>query len=211
MRSADSATPASVPEAVSRTYNSGIEINISREDMAFIAGIHTYIDIQQAYSLESSDLEKVYQIVTDVTRSNFDSISQRVISATERLHKNQLLIRIDGGGMSGRPLYDMTQLGKSIVKFLNETEKLTRQSLTIITSRIVSFLSDIRKALETSGSEAFWTEKVQIPLEVVVTELLEAIEKRQRGLDLEQNDVRSQISELLEKTGWKRWSLASNC
>jgi len=199
MAPADLAAPTSVPEAVSRAYRSGLEINISREDMAFIAGIYTYIDIQQVFSLESSDLEKVYQIVTDITRSNPDSISQRVISATERLHKNQLLIRIDGGGLSGRPLYDMTQLGKSIVKFLNETEKLTRQSLTIITSRIVSFLSDIRKSLESSGSETFWTEKVQIPLEVIVGELLEAIEKRQRGLDLEQNEVRSQISELLEK------------
>jgi len=32
-----------------------------------------------------------------------------------------------------------------------------------------------------------------------VGELLEAIERRQRGLDLEQNEVRSQISQLLEK------------
>ncbi|MBU2645254.1 hypothetical protein KKI24_11130 [bacterium] len=199
MRQADSKAPTSVPEAVSRAYHSGLEITISREDMAFIAGIHTYLDIQQIYALESSDLERVYQIVTDVTRSNPDSISQRVISATERLHKNQLLLRIDGGGLSQRPLYDMTQLGKSIVRFLHETEKLTRQNLTIITSRIIAFLSEIRKSLETSGSETFWSEKVQIPLECIVGELLEAIEKRQRGLDLEQNAVRSQISQLLEK------------
>lgn len=199
MGTADSTTPTSVPEAVSRAYHSGTEINISREDLAFIAGIHTYIDIQQVYALQSTDLEKIYQIVTDVTRSNPDSISQRVISATERLHKNQLLIRIDGGGMSQRPLYDMTQLGKSIVSFLNEKEKLTRQNLTIITSRIISFLSEIRKSLETSGSESFWIEKVQLPLQCIVGELLEAIEKRQRGLDLEQNEVRGQISQLLEK------------
>lgn len=196
---AESTEPSNVPEAVSRAYNSGIEINISREDMAFIAGIHTYTDIQQIYALEAADLEKVYQIVTDITHSNPESVSQRVISATERLHKNQLLIRIDGGGMSQRPLYDMTQLGKSIVSFLNEKEKLTRQNLTIITSRIISFLSEIRTSLETSGSETFWTEKVQLPLKCIVGELLEAIEKRQRGLDLEQNEVRSQISQLLEK------------
>lgn len=199
MGSADSSTPASVPEAVSRAFNAGLELNVSREDMAFIAGIHTYIDIQQVYSLESSDLEKIYRIVTDITGSNPESVSQRVISAVERLHKNQLLMRIDGGGMSGRPLYDMTQLGKAIIRFLNETETLTRQSLTIITARIVSFIAEIRRALETSGSGDFWSEKVQAPLEVVVGELLEAIEKRQRGLDLEQNEVRTQISALLEK------------
>jgi len=199
MGATDSTTPTSVPEAVSRAYNSGTEINIGREDLAFIAGIHTYLDIQQVYALQSTDLEKIYQIVSDVAGSNPESISQRVISATERLHKNQLLIRIDGGGLSQRPLYDMTQLGKSIVSFLNEKEKLTRQNLTIITQRIISFLSEIRKSLETSGSESFWTEKVQLPLECIVGELLEAIEKRQRGLDLEQNEVRSQISQLLEK------------
>lgn len=199
MGSADATTPASVPEAVSRAYQSGMELNVSREDMAFVAGIHTYIDIQQAWSLETADLEKIYGIVTDITHSNPESVPQRVISAIERLHKNQILMRIDGGGLSGRPLYDLTQLGKAIVKFLNETEKLTRQSLTIITSRIVSFLSEIRRALKTSGTDDFWREKVQVPLEVIVGELLEAIEKRQRGLDLEQNDVRAQISELLEK------------
>lgn len=189
-----------VPEAVSQAYNAGLQLNLNREDIAFIAGIYTYVDISRNNSLESGDLDKVYTIVNEVSHGNQDSISQRCQSAVERLLKNQLLIRIDGGGISHRPIYDITQLGKAIVGFLSTHQKLTRQNLTIITSRIIGFLAEIRMSLETSGTGRFWEEKVQIPLDCIVGELLGAIENRQRGLDLEQKKVREQISNLLEKS-----------
>ncbi len=188
-----------LPEAVSRAYNSNLQLNLNSEDIAFVAGIFTYIEIQQNFSLRFSDLEKIYNIVNEVTQGKQDSLSQRTLNAVERQLKNQLLIRVDGGGMSSTPTYDMTRLGKAIVSFLTNNEKLTRQNLTIITTRITGILADIRQALESSGSDRFWEDNVQMPLRHVVSELLEAIEKRQRGLDLEQNEVRKQISELLEK------------
>ncbi|MCP4755667.1 MAG: hypothetical protein GY866_32795, partial [Proteobacteria bacterium] len=199
MNQTETLSPASVPEAVSRAYNARLQLNVGREDIAFIAGIYTHIDIQQNYSLDFSALEKVYHIVNEVAHGNGEYLSQRAQNATERLLKNQLLIRVDGGGMSHQPLYDMTQLGKAIVNFMTNHEKLTRQNLTIITSRIIGFLAEIRKSLESSGSERFWEEKVLMPLGCIVGELLEAIEKRQKGLDIEQSEVRAQIGKLLEK------------
>ena len=189
-----------VPEAVSQAYNTGLQLSLNREDIAFIAGIHTYVDISHHNSLEAADLEKVYAIVNEVSHGNHDSLTQRGQRAVEQLLKNQLLLRIDGGGISQHPVYDITQLGKAIVGFLTTHQKLTRQNLTIITSRIIGFLADIRISLETSGTARFWEEKVQIPLDCIVGELLGAIEKRQRGLDLEQKEVREQISTLLEKS-----------
>jgi len=196
---AENQTPSSVPEAVSRAFHTGLNIHLNSEDIAFIAGIQTYVDVEHSFSLEFSDLEKIFYIVTEVARTNQDNLSQRTHNAVERLLKNQMIIRVDGGGISHRPVYDITQLGKAIVAFMNSNEKLTRQNLTIITSRIISFLADIRRALKNSGTQSFWEEKVLMPLGVVVSELLEAIEKRQKGLDIEQQEVRSEISELLEK------------
>ncbi|MBU3914363.1 hypothetical protein KKA14_02425 [bacterium] len=194
-----SSSVLNLPEAISKAYNSNLQLNLNREDIAFIAGIFTYIEIQQNFSLRFSDLEKIYTIVNEIAHGNQDSLSQRTQNAVERQLKSQLLIRVDGGGMSSTPNYDMTRLGKAIVSFLTNNEKLTRQNLTIITTRITGILAEIRKSLESSGSDKFWEDNVQMPLRHVVSELLEAIEKRQRGLDLEQNEVRKQISELLEK------------
>ena len=191
--------PSSVPEAVSRAFHTGMKLHLNSEDIAFIAGIQTYVEIEHSFSLEFSDLEKIFYIVNEIAKSSQDNLSQRTHNAVERLLKNQMIIRVDGGGISHRPVYDVTQLGKAIVAYMTSKTKLTRQNLTIITSRIISFLADIRRALTTSGSQSFWEEKVLMPLGIVVSELLEAIEKRQKGLDIEQQEVRSQISELLEK------------
>ncbi len=190
----------SVPEAVRAAFQAGFQLNLNRQDTAYLAGIDVYMEIRQSYSLAQSDLESIYAIVDDQTGGKPESLQQRMHAAIEKLMKNQLLVRVDGGGLNQQPIYDISALGRSILEFLANNEVLTRQNLTIITSRIISVLSDIRKSLPSSGSREFWEETVQASLKHVITELLNAIEKRQRGLDLEQEDVRNQITTLLEKS-----------
>ncbi len=200
----DSAKPneddQSVPDAISKAYHSDFRLNINPLDTAFLAGIHTFAEIRQTFSLKFSELEQVYSIVDELAEGNPESLRQRTHRAIERLIKNNLLIRVDSGGLSQQPLFDVSPLGESILAYLSADHKLTRQNLTIITSRILALLSDIRKSLLSSGSEQFWEESVIQPLKHVMMELLNAIEKRQRGLDLEQEEVRTQISDLLEKS-----------
>lgn len=192
-------TYRSIPESVSRAWESRFQLHLNREDTAFITGLYTFLEVHQLFSLNSSDLERVYEIVNEVTEGNPDTLKQRTQNAVERLLKNQLLIRVDGGGIARQPLFDISRLGKAIIGFMTNTEKLTRQNLTIITSRIVSVLSEIRQSLSGGVSEQYWEEDVFLPLKHVVSELLDAIDKRQRGLDAEQDEVRNQISRLLEK------------
>ena len=198
MNSADSHAQ-SVPETVLKAYQSGFKLNINRLDTAFIAGVQTYLEVQQEVSLKFSDLEAVFNIVNDLEEGPVDALPQRTQRAIERLVKNRLLIRVDGGGISQQAVFDISALGKAIVAYISQNDRLTRQNLTIITSRIISILAEIRRALASSGTQAFWDEMVLMPLKHVIVELLEAIEKRQRGLDLEQEEVRGQISNLLEK------------
>jgi chromosome condensin MukBEF complex kleisin-like MukF subunit len=188
-----------VQEAVAQAFRSGMQLHVNREDMAFVAGIATDLEIRQGFSLDQAALEKVYAIVNELTCGNEETVSQRAARSVERLVKNRLLIRVDGGGLSYRPQYDLTQLGKAVVRFLAQNETLTRQNLTVITARIVAILADIRQALASSGTDRFWDERVRLPLSTVVGELLEAIDKRRRGLDQAQNEVRSDIGRLLEK------------
>ena len=190
----------SVPNAVTKAFQTDFKLNINRLDTAFLAGIHTFAEIRQTFSLRFSELEQVHSIVDELVEGNPESLKQRTHRAIDRLIKNSLLIRVDSGGLSQQPLFDVSPLGESILSYLSADDKLTRQNLTIITSRILSLLSDIRKSLASSGSAHFWEESVIQPLKHVVVELLNAIEKRQRGLDLEQEEVRTEISDLLEKS-----------
>ncbi|MBU2510311.1 hypothetical protein KJ966_03200 [bacterium] len=189
----------SVPEVVKKIYQSGFKLNISRLDAAYLMGIHTYLEIQQNFILTPSELERIFAIVNDISSGMVESLPQRFNHAINRLLKNQLLIRVDGGGLGQMPQFDVSALGKSIIGHLSHHETLNRQNLTIIAAKIVSTLSDIRRSLDSSGSDHFWEESVRLPLKHVVAELITAIEKRQKGLDLEQDEVRNKISRLLDK------------
>lgn len=198
----------SVPDAVNRVFQSGFKLNINPIDSAFLAGLQTFAEIEQTFSLSYGDLEWVFGIVGSTTGSQTESLPQHVQRAVDRLIRNQLLIRVDSGGLTQQSQYDISSLGKAILNYLNQTETLTKQNLAVITSRILNLLSEIRKAIHSSGSEQFWEESVIQPLKHVVVELLDAIEKRQRGLDQEQEEVRAEIGHLLEKS----WLDAlSNC
>ena len=190
---------SSVPEVVRSTYERGFKLAVNRLDASFLMGIHTHLEIEQSFILTSSDLERVYAIVSDIVEAKPGVLSQKTTIAVNRLLKNQLLIRVDGGGLGQLPQFDISGLGKSIVSHLSNREVLTRQSLSIITAKIVSTLSEIRRSLQSSGSGNFWEESVRLPLQHVVAELITAIEKRQKGLDQEQEEVRNQISHLLDK------------
>lgn len=197
--SADVPQSQSVPDAVLKAYQSGFKLSINRLDTAFITGINTYLDIQQHVSLRYQDLEAIYNLVNDLTDVPGESLPQRTQRAIERLVKNRLLIRVDGGGIAHQAVFDISSLAKAIVGFVNQNNQLTRQNLTIITSRIISILAEIRRSIASSGTQDFWDEMVMMPLKHVIIELLDAIEKRQRGLDAEQEEIRGQITELLEK------------
>ena len=172
-----------------------MKLHLNSEDLAFIAGVQTYVEIEHSFSLEFSDLEKIFYIVNEVAKSSQDNLSQRTHNAVERLLKNQMIIRVDGGGISHRPVYDITQLGKAIVAYMTSNEKLTRENLTIITSRIISFLADIRRALTTSGSQNFWEEKVLMPLGLVVSELLDLIIAEGKKQAKEAKAAKAQVKE----------------
>lgn len=190
---------ASVPEVVKRIYQGGFKLTINRLDASFLMGITTYLELQQSFVLTSSELERIYAIVNDVSQGVVESLPQRTHTAINRLLKNQLIMRVDGGGMGQIPRFDISSLGKAIIDHLSRNETLNRQNLTIITGKIVSTLSEIRKSLYSSGSDQFWEESVRLPIQHVVAELIAAIEKRQKGLDLEQEEVRNRISHLLDK------------
>lgn len=195
-----SAEKNSLPESISAALKSGFKLNINQLDAAFLVGIHTYAEIEHTFSLKGSELENIYHVVNQAAGGNSDLVQQKAQKAVNRLIKNQLLMRVDGGGLSQQPLFDMSSLGEAIVSFISNAEILTKQNLSIIASRIHALLADIRKSIQFSGSGQYWEESVIQPLKHVVVELLNAIEKRQRGLDQEQEEVRAQIAELLEKS-----------
>jgi chromosome partition protein MukF len=95
----------------------------------------------------------------------------------------------------------LTSLANAIVQFFLADERLTRESLTLLTGAVINSLGQLRTAARQAESSEQWRTDVVAPLGITVGDLVAGIERRQRGLDAQQEEVQQQIGALLE-TQW---------
>ncbi len=109
-----------------------------------------------------------------------------------------MLARVDATGIVSAGEYALTSLATVIVKSFLEDEKLTRESLALLTGAVISSLGRIRAAAQRANDETAWRSEVVAPLRITVGDLVAGIERRQRGLDGQQEEVQRRIGELLQ-------------
>jgi chromosome partition protein MukF len=118
--------------------------------------------------------------------------------AIRRLREQRLLARIDGAGVVRAGEYALTRLGTAIVDFVLEDEALTRESLTVLMRTLLASLSAILTDAQAAAAPEAWASGVVAPLRVAVSELVGGIERRQRGFDLQQEQLRREMAALLQ-------------
>jgi chromosome partition protein MukF len=109
-----------------------------------------------------------------------------------------MLARVDATGIVSAGEYALTSLATVIVKSFLEDEQLTRESLALLTGAVISSLGQIRAAAQRANDETVWRAEVVAPLRITIGDLVGGIERRQRGLDAQQEEVQRQIGELLQ-------------
>src|SRR3954465_10610346 len=122
---------------------------------------------------------------------------KRATHAIARLRAQRLLSRVDGAGLLRAGEYALSRLGASIVSFFLEEEVLTTETLTLLTRTLESSLRDVLVKARAATDAGGLGEAVGGPLKGTVHELMEGIERRQRGLDLQQEQFQKEISALL--------------
>lgn len=190
-----------VAEAIARAWSSGLRLRLEPQHVAFLAGVHTWCRHAEDPALDEDRLREIHRVVDEVAHADPLSAAQRATHAIGELREQRLLARVDTGGMARRAEYALTQLAKGIVEFLIDQDRLDRQSLTILTTRIRADLAEVRGAAERGGNAEHWRNHVEGPLRLTVGGLVEGIDRRQRGMDLDQERVRERIAASLEE-GW---------
>ena len=142
-------------------------------------------------------LVDVFEQVCDLTEPGAPNKRKRATHAIERLREQRLLARVDGAGLVRAGDYAITRLGAAIVDFFAAEEKLTRESLSLLTNILLSQLTEVRAAARQCTSAEAWRTRVIEPLRVTVSDLVGGIERRQRGMDAQQEEIQSKIGELL--------------
>lgn len=150
-------------------------------------------------SLTEDELVDLYLQVCELIEPEAVNPRKRATHAIQHLRDQRLLRRVDGAGLVRAGEYTLTRLAVAVVDFFVEDETLTRESLVVLTRALTSQLGAVLADARKAEAEEAWRADVVEPLRVTVSDLVSGIERRQRGMDAQQEEVRERIGALLQE------------
>lgn len=174
-----------------------INLDLKTADLCFLAGLYLRADRAALASFEEEALVDLFEQICDVVDPGAENPRKRATHAIQRLREQRMLARVDGAGIVRAGEYALTRLAAAVVEFFLTDEALTRESLTLLTGTLRAQLAEILAAAKRAADEDAWRNKVVGPLRVTVSDLVQGIERRQRGLDAQQEEVQAEIAKLL--------------
>lgn len=186
-----------VHRTIGALHSGGAKLQLDTTDLCFLVALRAKGEQVTVASFEDSMLVEVFEQVCDLTEPGAPNKRTRATNAIERLRAQRLLARVDGAGLVRAGDYAITRLGAAIVDFFAAEEKLTRESLSLLTNILLSQLTEVRAAARQCDSAESWRTRVIEPLRVTVADLVGGIERRQRGMDAQQEEIQGRIGELL--------------
>lgn len=175
-----------------------VSIDLGSMDLCFLVALHVRGAAGQLASFGEAQLEEVFEAVSAMVQPDAEQVKRRAGHAIQRLRDQRMLARVDGQGVVRTGEFALSRLATAIVEFFLEDDVLTQESLGALTGALRVTLTDLRAAAQRATAPAAWQATVTAPLRVTITELVAAIERRQRGLDLRQEDFQAEIRGLLE-------------
>ncbi len=174
-----------------------VTLDLKTVDLCFLAGLYLRADKASLASFEEDQLIDLFEQICDVVEPNADNPRKRATHAIQRMREQRMLVRVDGAGIVHAGEYALTRLAAAVVEYFLSDDALTRESLTLLTGTLRAQLAELLATAKKAGDADTWRTTIVAPLRVTVADLVGGIERRQRGLDAQQEEVQTQISQLL--------------
>lgn len=174
-----------------------IVLDLKTVDLCFLAALYLRADRAALASFEEEALVDMFQQACDMVEPNAENPRKRATHAIQRLREQRMLVRVDGAGIVRAGEYALTRLAAAVVEYFLADEALTRESLTLLTGTLRAQLAAVLTAARNANDEPAWRQEVIGPLRITVGDLITGIERRQRGLDAQQEEVQAEIATLL--------------
>jgi len=173
-----------------------VSLELSPIDLCFVAALRLR-SRNGVLSFSEGELGEVFRDVCSLVRPDATGVARRATAAIQRLRDQRLLSRVDGVGVVRSGAYALTRLATGIVDFYLEEEALTGDSLTLLLRTLHTGLSELRDQARGAATALELSQRVAGPLRVTIRDLVDGIERRQRGLDLQQERLQQEIGGLL--------------
>jgi chromosome partition protein MukF len=174
-----------------------INLDLKTVDICFLASLYLWADRAGLASFEEDLLVDQFEQVCDIVEPGAENPRKRATHAIQRLREQRMLARVDGAGIVRAGEYALTRLAAAVIGCFLEDEALTRESLTLLTGTLRVQLAEMLAAARKAGNDEDWSKYVVAPLRITVGDLVAGIERRQRGLDAQQEEIQAEIATLL--------------
>ncbi|KYF59951.1 chromosome partition protein MukF [Sorangium cellulosum] len=178
-------------------------LKLDTADLCYLVALRARAERAALASFEEDLLVDVFEQICEITDPGAENPRKRATHAIQRLREQRLLARVDGAGLVRAGEYTLTRLAAAVVDFFFDDEALTRESLTLLTGVLAAQLVQVLGAARSAATAEAWRAEVVAPLQITVRDLVAGIERRQRGLDLQQEEIRERIGALLQ-SDWFR-------
>jgi chromosome partition protein MukF len=175
-----------------------LALELGTLEICFLVALHVRGEAAGLTSFNEAQLEDVFAQASAAVDPEADQLRRRATHAIGRLRDQRLLARVDGQGVVRTGEFALSRLATGIVQFYLEEDVLTRETLGLLTHSLQVAIAAVLETARRAREPAAWQDGVVGPLRVTVAELVAGIERRQRGLDLQQEDFQAEIRRLLE-------------
>jgi chromosome partition protein MukF len=189
--------PAEPRRLLENLAGRGVTLELSTLDLCFVAALWLRARTQQLTSFSEQELGDIFRDACALVQPDATGVARRATAAIQRLRDQRLLARVDGAGIVRSGAYALTRLATSIVDFYLEEDALTGESLTLLMRTLRTSLAELHEQARSAENAEAFTERVAGPLRVTIRDLVDGIERRQRGLDLQQERLQQDIGRLL--------------
>lgn len=172
-------------------------LDIKTIDLCFLAALRLRAQCEALASFEEDMLIDIFEQACELVEPGAENTRKRAAAAIQRLRQQRLFARVDSAGIVRTGEYALTRLAVEVVDFFLADEVLTRESLTLLTGTLRAQLLEILSCARRAVSQEDWQARVCSPLQVTVTDLIDGIDRRQRGLDTQQQEIQTRIAQLL--------------
>ena len=176
---------------------SNYAIDLKTLDLCFLAALKLQAEREQEYNFSEGELIELFMVVCETLDPGGDNLRTRASHTLRRMNEQRMLARVDGAGIAERGDYALTHLATSMISSIVENDTLTTESLELLMNQLIARLTEILFAARRAGTEEEWRKEVAVPMREVVRDSVLGIERRQRGIDSDHEQLRHEITDLI--------------
>lgn len=188
-----------IPELVSWARKCDFAISLPVERLAFLLAIATLNGERIEGELTETELLDAFKHVSNVFEQSPETVELRGNNAINDMVKQRILNRFTSEQAEGYAIYRLTPLAIGITDYYVRQKEFSTLRLSMQLSIVGHELKRAADDAHQDGDQFHWHRNVFAPLKYSVAEIFDSIDLTQRQMDEQQQQIKQEIADLLNK------------